>query len=110
MTGDEGAGGEPPRGPCGRVRAARAIVGVDGLVDWWMVGWLDGWMVGAQGLELAAGLPGVLEQLTLKRLKSRAPAKGGFEVFPYWSRRIPACVAGGEVLADGHHGNEGVVF
>jgi len=66
-----------------------------GLMDGWMVGWL-GW----QGLEQGAGLPGVLEQWTLKRLKSRAPAKGGFEVFPYWSRRIPACVA---VLADGHH-------
>jgi len=70
--------GEPPR----------ANGGTRGRVDWW----IDGWP-GRQGLEQGAGWPGVLEQWTLKRLKSRAPAKGGFEVFPYWSRRIPMCVA-----------------
>jgi hypothetical protein len=44
-----------------------------------------------------------------RALPGRASRKGGFEAFPYWSRRIPTCVAGlagGEVLADGHRGDE----
>ena len=75
-----------------------------------MVGWL--------GLELAAGWPGVFEKRTLLRSAyakaaarraedGRTPPKGGFEAFPYWSRRFPTCVA---VLADGHQGDEEAVF
>jgi len=62
-----------------------------------------------QGLEQGAGWPGVFEKWTLLRSAyakattrqaedGRTPPKGGFEVFPYWLKRIPTCVA---VLADG---------
>jgi len=46
------------------------------------------------------GLPGVLEKRALKRLKSRAPAKGGFEVFPYWSKRFEAVWRGEGCVLD----------
>jgi len=88
---------------------------IGGLVDWWMVGWLDGWMAGAAGAAGAGARCGMGEPLCKWALLrsayakaaarraggGRTPPKGGSEVFPYWSRRIPTCVA---VVAHGHHG------
>jgi len=73
-----------------------------------MVGWLDGWMAGVAGAGARRGLARHLCKWALLRSAyakaaprraedGRTPPKGGFEVFPYWSRRIPACVA---VLAE----------